>query len=81
MQGSYLVMDADYARNFSEDERPFHEFKHSLFVLTTVQSRQVIYLWFLSIYSYFSNSIENLSSVKPALQLVYSAVDQWKVSI
>ena len=41
-QGSYLVMDADYAKNFSEDERPFHEFRHSLFVLSTVQSQQVL---------------------------------------
>jgi len=39
--GSYLFMDADYARNLGEDGRPVHEFEHSLFVLATVISRPV----------------------------------------
>jgi 3-hydroxy-D-aspartate aldolase len=37
--GSYVFMDADYARNLAEDGGPFVEFEHSLFVLTTVMSR------------------------------------------
>jgi D-serine deaminase-like pyridoxal phosphate-dependent protein len=37
--GSYLFMDADYARN--EWAPPMPRFEHSLFVLTTVMSRPV----------------------------------------
>ena len=36
--GSYIFMDADYAKNAGEDGKPFDEFAHSLFVLTTVMS-------------------------------------------
>jgi len=36
--GSYIFMDADYARNFGEDGEPVHDFGHSLFVWTTVMS-------------------------------------------
>jgi D-serine deaminase-like pyridoxal phosphate-dependent protein len=39
--GSYLFMDADYARNVGEDGKPVHEFEHALFVLATVISRPV----------------------------------------
>jgi D-serine deaminase-like pyridoxal phosphate-dependent protein len=37
--GSYVFMDADYAKNLDEDGRPANEFEHSLFVYTTVMSR------------------------------------------
>ncbi|MGE0093444.1 MAG: DSD1 family PLP-dependent enzyme [Alphaproteobacteria bacterium] len=37
--GSYIFMDADYARNQGEGNRPFDDFRHSLFVLATVMSR------------------------------------------
>jgi 3-hydroxy-D-aspartate aldolase len=37
--GSYIFMDADYARNRAADGGPFETFEHSLFVLTTVMSR------------------------------------------
>lgn len=37
--GSYIFMDADYARNRAEDGSPFQTFEHALFVLTTVMSR------------------------------------------
>ncbi len=37
--GSYIFMDADYARNLDEDHRPVSDFEHSLFVYTTVMSR------------------------------------------
>ncbi len=37
--GSYIFMDAAYAKNLDEDNRPVSEFKHSLFVYTTVMSR------------------------------------------
>jgi 3-hydroxy-D-aspartate aldolase len=37
--GSYIFMDADYARNKVADDRPFNEFERSLFVLTSVMSR------------------------------------------
>lgn len=37
--GSYIFMDAAYAKNQDEDDRPVSEFKHSLFVYTTVMSR------------------------------------------
>jgi D-serine deaminase-like pyridoxal phosphate-dependent protein len=37
--GSYIFMDADYARNLAEDGHVGTEFKHSLFVLATVMSR------------------------------------------
>jgi len=36
--GSYIFMDADYARNFGEDGKPVHTFAHSLFVWTSVMS-------------------------------------------
>ena len=39
--GSYIFMDADYARNLDDDGRPVSEFRHSLFILTTVMSRPV----------------------------------------
>ena len=37
--GSYIFMDADYARNLAEDGGPDQDFEHSLFVYTTVMSR------------------------------------------
>ncbi|MSP88589.1 MAG: DSD1 family PLP-dependent enzyme [Alphaproteobacteria bacterium] len=37
--GSYIFMDADYARNQGEDGQPERKFEHSLFVLATVMSR------------------------------------------
>jgi D-serine deaminase-like pyridoxal phosphate-dependent protein len=37
--GSYVFMDADYARNLDDAGQPVHEFEHSLFVLATVMSR------------------------------------------
>jgi D-serine deaminase-like pyridoxal phosphate-dependent protein len=39
--GSYIFMDADYARNLGEDGRPVQAFEQSLFVLTTVMSHPV----------------------------------------
>jgi 3-hydroxy-D-aspartate aldolase len=36
--GSYIFMDADYARNLGEDGEPVHEFEHALFVYATVMS-------------------------------------------
>ncbi|XP_076466991.1 3-hydroxy-D-aspartate aldolase-like [Babylonia areolata] len=36
--GSYIMMDADYARNLVEDGNFYSEFVQSLYVLTTVQS-------------------------------------------
>ncbi len=36
--GSYVFMDADYARNLDEDGRPVATFRHALFVLSTVMS-------------------------------------------
>jgi 3-hydroxy-D-aspartate aldolase len=36
--GSYIFMDADYARNRGQNEKPFSAFRQSLFVLTTVVS-------------------------------------------
>ncbi len=36
--GSYVFMDADYARNLEEDGRPVRAFEQSLFVLATVMS-------------------------------------------
>jgi len=36
--GSYIFMDADYARNLAPDGNPCSEFEHSLFVLATVMS-------------------------------------------
>ncbi|MGK0168286.1 MAG: 3-hydroxy-D-aspartate aldolase, partial [Gammaproteobacteria bacterium] len=36
--GSYVFMDADYARNQNEDGSPYDKFAHSLFVYTTVMS-------------------------------------------
>ena len=36
--GSYIFMDADYARNFGEDGQPVHTFAHSLYVWTSVMS-------------------------------------------
>ncbi|MDH3281741.1 MAG: DSD1 family PLP-dependent enzyme [Gammaproteobacteria bacterium] len=37
--GSYIFMDVDYARNLEADGRAISEFKHSLFVCTTVMSK------------------------------------------
>ena len=37
--GSYVFMDADYARNLDEAGAPISTFKHSLFVLATVMSQ------------------------------------------
>jgi D-serine deaminase-like pyridoxal phosphate-dependent protein len=37
--GSYIFMDADYARNRKADGAPDDRFEHALFVLTTVMSR------------------------------------------
>lgn len=37
--GSYVFMDADYARNRAAGGGPFDTFEHSLFVLSTVMSR------------------------------------------
>jgi 3-hydroxy-D-aspartate aldolase len=36
--GSYVFMDADYARNLDEASAPISTFRHSLFVLATVMS-------------------------------------------
>lgn len=36
--GSYLFMDADYARNLDADGKPVCDFEHSLFVWSTVMS-------------------------------------------
>jgi 3-hydroxy-D-aspartate aldolase len=36
--GSYVFMDADYARNLDEGGKPISTFRHSLFVLATVMS-------------------------------------------
>ena len=40
-QGSYIVMDADYGRNYGDDGRPYKDFVNSLFVMATVQSVNV----------------------------------------
>ncbi len=37
--GSYIFMDADYARNLDADGKPVRTFEHSLFVYATVMSR------------------------------------------
>jgi 3-hydroxy-D-aspartate aldolase len=37
--GSYVFMDADYAKNLAADSTPWHEFEHSLFIYATVMSR------------------------------------------
>jgi len=37
--GSYIFMDADYAKNLAPDGNPVSEFEHSLFILATVMSR------------------------------------------
>jgi 3-hydroxy-D-aspartate aldolase len=37
--GSYIFMDADYARDLGEDGGPYRDFDHSLFVYATVMSR------------------------------------------
>jgi D-serine deaminase-like pyridoxal phosphate-dependent protein len=39
--GSYVFMDADYARNQVEDGKPFRTFEHALFVLASVTSAVV----------------------------------------
>ncbi len=39
--GSYIFMDADYARNRQADGTPFRAFEHALFVLTSVMSKPV----------------------------------------
>lgn len=37
--GSYIFMDADYAKNLGPDGMPWQTFEHSLFLYTTVMSR------------------------------------------
>ncbi len=37
--GSYIFMDADYARNKAADGSPFTTFEHALFILTSVMSQ------------------------------------------
>ena len=37
--GSYVFMDADYARNQPAEDSVFARFEHSLFILSTVMSR------------------------------------------
>ena len=39
--GSYIFMDADYARNQGADGRPFDAYEHALFVFATVMSAPV----------------------------------------
>ena len=39
--GSYIFMDADYARNASGDGTPYAAFEQALFVLATVMSRPI----------------------------------------
>jgi D-serine deaminase-like pyridoxal phosphate-dependent protein len=39
--GSYIFMDADYARNRQADGSPFRNFEHALFVLAGVMSKPV----------------------------------------
>lgn len=39
--GSYIFMDADYARNRQADGTPFRSFEHALFILTGVMSKPV----------------------------------------
>lgn len=39
--GSYIFMDADYAKNTGEDGGPFRTYEHALFVKVTVMSRPV----------------------------------------
>jgi D-serine deaminase-like pyridoxal phosphate-dependent protein len=39
--GSYIFMDADYARNRNADGTAYDAFEHALFVLTTVMSKPV----------------------------------------
>lgn len=39
--GSYIFMDADYARNRQADGTPFKTFEHALFILTGVMSKPV----------------------------------------
>eukprot|EP00743_Colponemidia_sp_Colp-15_P000659 GILK01000735.1.p1 GENE.GILK01000735.1~~GILK01000735.1.p1 ORF type:complete len:400 (+),score=51.66 GILK01000735.1:47-1201(+) len=43
--GSYIFNDADYARNLDERHEPVKDWKQSLFVLTTVYSRNVTGGW------------------------------------
>lgn len=39
--GSYIFMDADYARNRQADGTPFRTFEHALFIVTGVMSKTV----------------------------------------
>ncbi|WP_449255258.1 DSD1 family PLP-dependent enzyme [Bosea sp. (in: a-proteobacteria)] len=39
--GSYIFMDADYARNRQADGSPFRSFEHALFILASVMSKPV----------------------------------------
>lgn len=39
--GSYIFMDADYARNHGGDGQPIDKFRHALFVMVTVMSQPV----------------------------------------
>jgi 3-hydroxy-D-aspartate aldolase len=40
--GSYIFMDADYARNRAADGSSFREFEHSLFVWSTIMSQPTV---------------------------------------
>jgi D-serine deaminase-like pyridoxal phosphate-dependent protein len=40
--GSYIFMDADYARNQGEDGGPFDTFEHALFVFSSVMSHPAV---------------------------------------
>ena len=46
VEGSYVMMDADYCRNLAQDGNYTTEFLQSLFVLSTVQSASVSIILF-----------------------------------
>ena len=46
VEGSYVMMDADYGRNLAADGNYTAEFLQSLFVLSTVQSASVSIILF-----------------------------------
>ena len=46
VEGSYVMMDADYGRNLAQDGNYTTEFLQSLFVLSTVQSASVSIILF-----------------------------------
>jgi 3-hydroxy-D-aspartate aldolase len=39
--GSYVFMDADYAKNIGDNGKPFAEFEHALFIYATVMSTSI----------------------------------------